>query len=363
MLETGVRLASEAVASDTDIAQALGRITWLIPQGERGRIKLRGEVGAMTVGDFDALPPELRFFAGGDRSMRGFDYHEIGEVNAQWQRHRRKIPRDRAARSMSTTSTKTGARRVFVDAGDAFTTRFSLNVGAGVGLRWHSPLGPDPCGRRVSGADRAAGHELVAAARAAGAGHMRRLVKVECVVADRVARCSSGGFASWLLFTTSGARWVTGTVTARFAPQVRYARIDGTIAGELTITDFRFEGGADSARIRIQSMRVDPTLMMLFSRALRIDHARVQGLTVILPPAKDEPEPDKPLWIEPPLDVTVKDFQLADATIYRQNEKLVTIRQVGLSARWKARELIVESLAVHPGDIEGDLDGVGAHHS
>jgi autotransporter translocation and assembly factor TamB len=183
---------------------------------------------------------------------------------------------------------------------------------------------------------------------------MRRLLKWS-VLSLTALLLLVGGFASWLLFTTSGARWVTGTVTTRFAPKISYARIDGTIAGELTITDFRFEGGADSTRIRIRSMRVDPTLMMLFSRALRIDHARVQGLTVVLPPAKDESEPDKPLWIEPPLDVTVKDFLLADATIYRQSEKLVTIRQVGLSARWKARELIVESLAVHPDDIQGDL--------
>ena len=36
----------------------------------------------MTVGNFDALPPDLRFYAGGDRSLRGFDYHEIGEVSA-----------------------------------------------------------------------------------------------------------------------------------------------------------------------------------------------------------------------------------------------------------------------------------------
>jgi translocation and assembly module TamA len=31
---------------------------------------------------------------------------------------------------------------VFVDAGDAFSDRLSLNVGAGVGARWRSPLGP-----------------------------------------------------------------------------------------------------------------------------------------------------------------------------------------------------------------------------
>ena len=126
---------------------------------------------------------------------------------------------------------------------------------------------------------------------------MRRLVKWS-VLSLTALLVLVGGFTSWLLFTTSGARWVTDTVTTRFAPKVRYARIDGTIAGELTITDFQFEGGADSTRIRIRSMRVDPTLMMLFSRALRIDHARVQGLSVILPPAKEEAEPDKPLWID-----------------------------------------------------------------
>ena len=160
---------------------------------------------------------------------------------------------------------------------------------------------------------------------------------------------------AWLLFTTSGARWVAATVTARFAPQIKYATLDGTIAGELTVTGFRFEGGADKARIRIQSMTVDPTLMMLFSRALRIDNARVQGVTLVLPPEKEDPEPDEPLWIEPPLDVTVNEFLLADATIYREKEKLATLRQVTLSARWKARELLIESLTVKPGDIEGDL--------
>ena len=37
----------------------------------------------MVVDDFDALPPELRFFAGGDRSIRGFDYQQIGDDDAE----------------------------------------------------------------------------------------------------------------------------------------------------------------------------------------------------------------------------------------------------------------------------------------
>ena len=141
MLEVGARFASEAVVSDTDLAQAFGRLTWLFPQGERGRFKLRGEVGAMTVGNFDDLPPDLRFYAGGDRSLRGFDYHEIGEVSANGNIIGGEYLAVASAEYEYYFSEKWGAG-VFVDAGDAFIGGFSLNVGAGVGVRWRSPLGP-----------------------------------------------------------------------------------------------------------------------------------------------------------------------------------------------------------------------------
>jgi translocation and assembly module TamA len=141
VLDFGLRLASEALVSDTDIAQTWGRITWLLPRGEKGRIKLRGEVGAMSVGNFDALPPELRFFAGGDRSIRGFDYHEIGETNANGLIIGGEYLAVVSGEYEYYFKEDWGAA-VFVDAGDAFTEGFGLNVGAGVGLRWRSPLGP-----------------------------------------------------------------------------------------------------------------------------------------------------------------------------------------------------------------------------
>ena len=92
VLEFGARLASEALVSDTDIAQACGRITWLLPQGEHGRFKFRGEVGAMTVGNFDALPPDLRFYAGGDRSIARLRLSRHRRSERQRQHHRRQIP-------------------------------------------------------------------------------------------------------------------------------------------------------------------------------------------------------------------------------------------------------------------------------
>lgn len=139
--DVGVRLASDALVSDTNIAQTWSNLTWLIPQGDKARIKLRGQVGAMQVGNFDSLPPDLRFFAGGDRSIRGFDYDEIGEVN------------DRGiiigGKYLAVASVdyeyyfrENWGAAVFTDAGDAFSDRFRLNVSVGVGLRWRSPVGP-----------------------------------------------------------------------------------------------------------------------------------------------------------------------------------------------------------------------------
>jgi translocation and assembly module TamA len=141
VLDFGVRLASDALLADTDLAQTWGRLTWLIPQGEKARIKLRGELGAMTVGNFDALPPDLRFFAGGDRSVRGFDYHEIGEINANGIVIGGKYLAVASGEYEFYFSDAWGAA-AFVDAGDAFSDRLSLNVGAGVGVRWRSPVGP-----------------------------------------------------------------------------------------------------------------------------------------------------------------------------------------------------------------------------
>ena len=78
----GLRVASESLASDTSFVQARAEAKWLRKVGEDGRVILSGLLGAMAVDDFAALPPELRFFAGGDRSIRGFDYQQIGDLDA-----------------------------------------------------------------------------------------------------------------------------------------------------------------------------------------------------------------------------------------------------------------------------------------
>lgn len=114
---------------------------WLHAFGADTRLILRGDVGYMKVDDFDLLPPELRFFSGGDRSIRGFGYEEIGSRNAAGDviggdhRIEGTIELERYWRR------NLGAA-VFVDAGDSFLgDDFHLHVGAGAGVRWKSPVG------------------------------------------------------------------------------------------------------------------------------------------------------------------------------------------------------------------------------
>jgi translocation and assembly module TamA len=127
--------------TDTRFASLDLEVKWLRALGADMRVILRGEVGAMQVDDFDLLPPELRFFSGGDRSIRGFGYEEIGSRNAAGD----VIGGDRLIEG--TVELERYWRRgfgaaVFVDAGDAFLgDQFVLHAGAGVGVRWKSPVG------------------------------------------------------------------------------------------------------------------------------------------------------------------------------------------------------------------------------
>lgn len=139
-LTFAVRGAFETFLADTSFAQVSTDAKWIRRAGERGRIIVHGGAGAMMVDDFGALPPELRFFAGGDRSVRGFDFEEIGETNATGGVIGGKFLAYAGAEYEHYFVPNWGAA-VFADAGDAFNTNFDLNLSVGVGLRWKSPIG------------------------------------------------------------------------------------------------------------------------------------------------------------------------------------------------------------------------------
>src|SRR5690606_36043392 len=80
-LYTQIRGASDDVLSDATFMQWYGSAKHVFGFG-RSRLLSRLEIGATWIDARDELPASLRYFVGGDQSIRGFDYRELGPVNA-----------------------------------------------------------------------------------------------------------------------------------------------------------------------------------------------------------------------------------------------------------------------------------------
>ena len=138
-LEAGAR----ELLSDVDLARLRIGHTWLRTYGEGHQVQIRADLGGIATNDFSDVPTSLRFYAGGDQSVRGFAFRSLG-------------PTDEnddvvGGRYLATGSAEysypiAGNLRLatFADAGNAFDQLDAVDpeVGVGVGVRWGSPVGP-----------------------------------------------------------------------------------------------------------------------------------------------------------------------------------------------------------------------------
>jgi translocation and assembly module TamA len=136
------RAGSKALLSDTNFANLATELQYIRPAGDQARLIFRGTAGALWTDDFDLLPPEIRFFAGGDRSVRGYRYQALGPLNNQG--------RVRGGKYLATLSSEyeyalstSYAIAGFADVGNAFDApgNADLQKALGFGLRWYSPVG------------------------------------------------------------------------------------------------------------------------------------------------------------------------------------------------------------------------------
>lgn len=137
-----VRVASEDVLSSVTLQQFIGRGKYIMPLFG-GRLLARTEVGLTHADEVVRLPSSVRFFAGGDNSVRGYSYQSLG-------------PRNNRGDVIGGRHLLTGtveydhlflpqwAWAVFVDGGNAFDKLddFDTVYGYGLGIRWRSPIGP-----------------------------------------------------------------------------------------------------------------------------------------------------------------------------------------------------------------------------
>ena len=152
---------ASAYISAADFATVTADAKWIRGVGDHGRFIARGSFGATNVNDFDKLPPELRFFAGGDRSIRGYAYQTIGPPLPE-ALVPEALARCAADKDLDCDHLIIGGKDLlvasaeyeyyfkpnwgiatFIDTGDAFSTLndYRQKVGVGFGARWRSPVG------------------------------------------------------------------------------------------------------------------------------------------------------------------------------------------------------------------------------
>lgn len=138
-----VRGTDPSLGSDTRMLQFLGAVTHLQPLPARLSLQSRFRLGTTFSKDpVDTLPPSLRFYAGGDQSVRGYGYQTLGPLDSAGKVVGGKqflvtgLELERALAGPWGVS-------IFHDAGNAFDSfkGVRLHQGAGVGVHYRSPVG------------------------------------------------------------------------------------------------------------------------------------------------------------------------------------------------------------------------------
>lgn len=140
-----VRGGKGGAGGDATFAQLHASVQWFHGFDADSRLIVRGEAGHTFTDDLLNLPPSLRYYAGGDRSVRGYGWHEIGP----------KVETDNGYYFTGAANVLTASVEyeryimgpwgvaVFVDSGSAFDGKKpDMHTGVGIGLRWRSPVGP-----------------------------------------------------------------------------------------------------------------------------------------------------------------------------------------------------------------------------
>ncbi len=132
---------SKQVLSTIDFLKVLGTFRYLRAISDRNTIIGGVQFGAIRSNNYRRVPVSQRFFAGGDRSVRGFSYKDISprapNGDAVGGRYLEVLSVEYNYRFLDRWS---GA--LFVEGGRAFNSfEAAYSVGAGFGIRWQSPVG------------------------------------------------------------------------------------------------------------------------------------------------------------------------------------------------------------------------------
>lgn len=141
-LEFSVVSAPETLISDVRFVQATASGKQISELPWPARLITRAKVGATVTNDFNRLPASYRFYAGGTETIRGYAYKELGPTDDSGDVIGGKMLTVASVEYEHFITDEWGAA-VFFDAGNAYNPNdITIKRGAGVGVRWVSPIGP-----------------------------------------------------------------------------------------------------------------------------------------------------------------------------------------------------------------------------
>lgn len=134
--------AKAGVLSDIDFLRLNLAAKGLYTLWDNHRFLTRAQVGGIASNGFSSVPPSLRFFAGGDQSVRGYDYRTLAPTDETGERIGGRYLLATSAEYQYEFRPKWRAA-VFVDHGNAVDSwEDPMKTSTGVGIRWVSPVGP-----------------------------------------------------------------------------------------------------------------------------------------------------------------------------------------------------------------------------
>ncbi|SDC03138.1 autotransporter assembly complex protein TamA [Acinetobacter boissieri] len=139
-----LQLGSKSVISDANMAILSADWAGIYSLGKNynHQFVASAQMAYIFTDDFDHVPYNLRFFAGGDQSLRGFDYKSLSPEEGGYKIGGQAL----AVGSLEYNyQFKEGWRAAaFTDVGNAYNKDFSnpIAYSVGVGIRWRSPIGP-----------------------------------------------------------------------------------------------------------------------------------------------------------------------------------------------------------------------------
>ena len=137
-----IDVGSRSAYSDANMIILRAGLRALQTFADNHQIVISTDVGKILTSDFNQVPYNLRFFAGGDQSIRGYDYKSLSPLVNGYEVGGQNLIVGSLEYNYLFEPKLRGA--VFVDAGNAYDNQFktATKIGAGFGVRYASPIGP-----------------------------------------------------------------------------------------------------------------------------------------------------------------------------------------------------------------------------